>query len=169
MSRVRGPFSDQAQNALIKLDWLERALERSLANPVEDDAPSLIAGVDVGDGEAETVVYLCASKPGQHKIIKMGAWRGEDTRGEVVRFLAPYRRHLTTVRVDDIGIGHNFGSHLRDERFVVELVNVSLPSQGRPEWHENDPAKQPQSAVLPEPGRRFRARSDRRPHPMTKP
>jgi hypothetical protein len=141
MSRVRGQFPDQAQNALIKLAWLERALERSLTNPVEDDAPSLIAGVDVGGGEAETVVYLCASKPGHHQIIKMGAWRGEDTRGEVVRFLAPYRNRLTTVRVDDIGIGHNFGLHLRDERYLVELVNVSLPCQGRPEWHENDPGK----------------------------
>jgi hypothetical protein len=142
VSRVRGRFPDQSQYALIKLAWLERALERASKNPVEDDAPSLIAGVDVGGGEAETVVYLCASKQGQHKIIKMGAWRGEDTRGEVVRFLAPYRDHLTSVRVDDIGIGHNFGLHLRDpERFPVELVNVSLPCQGRPEWHENDPSK----------------------------
>ncbi|MGD0290595.1 MAG: hypothetical protein ABSC63_13180 [Candidatus Binataceae bacterium] len=142
MSRVRGQFPDQAQNALIKLAWLERALVRASKTPVEDDAPTLIAGVDVGGGEAETVVYLCASKPGQHKIIKMGAWRGEDTRGEVVRFLAPYRSRLNTVRVDAIGIGHNFGLHLRDpERFVVELVNVSLPCRGRPEWHENDPVK----------------------------
>jgi hypothetical protein len=109
---------------------------------LEKMPPSLIAGVDVGGGEAETVVYLCASKQGQHKIINMGAWRGGDTRGEVVRFLAPYRDHLTSVRVDDIGIGHNFGLHLRDpERFPVELVNVSLPCQGRPEWHENDPSK----------------------------
>jgi hypothetical protein len=141
MSRVRGQFPDQAQNALIKLAWLERALERSLKNPVEDDAPSLIAGVDVGGGEAETVVYLCASKPGQHKIIKMGAWRGQDTRGEVVRFLAPYRSRLSTVRVDDIGIGHNFGLHLRDERFLVELVNVSMPCESRPGSYENDPVK----------------------------
>jgi choline dehydrogenase-like flavoprotein len=46
------------------------------------------------------------------------------------------------VRVDDIGIGHNFGLHLREpERFVVELVNVSLPCQSRPQWYENDPVK----------------------------
>jgi hypothetical protein len=88
------------------------------------------------------VVYLCASKQGQHKIIKMGAWRGEDTQGDVVRFLAPYRNRLTTVRVDDIGIGHKFGLHLREpERFVVEMVNVSLPCQSRPQWYENDPVK----------------------------
>src|SRR6202040_619965 len=29
MSRVRGQFPDQAKNALIKLAWLERALERA--------------------------------------------------------------------------------------------------------------------------------------------
>ena len=133
MSRVRGQFPDQAQNALIKLAWLERALERSLANPVEDDAPSLIAGVDVGGGEAETVVYLCASKPGQHKIIKMGAWRAEDTRGEVVRFLAPYRSRLTTVRVDDIGIGRNFGfaSARRAIPWSSRSTSASLARVGR--------------------------------------
>ena len=141
MARVRGQFPDQAQNALIKLLWLERALERARANPAEDDARSLIAGVDVGGGEAETVVYLCSSKSGRYEIIKMGAWRGEDTRGEVVRFLAPYRNHLTTVRVDDIGIGRNFGLHLRDMRFQVELVNVSLPCPNRPDWGERDPAQ----------------------------
>jgi hypothetical protein len=89
MSRVRGQFPDQSEKALIKLAWLERALERASKNPIEDDAPSLIAGVDVGGGEAETVVYLCASKPGQHQIIKIGAWRGEDTRGEVIRSSRP--------------------------------------------------------------------------------
>ncbi len=139
MSRVRGQFPDQAQNALIKLPWLERALERSRANPVQDDDPSLVAGVDVGGGEAETVVYLCASKPGQHKIIKMGAWRGIDTRGEVVNFLAPYRSRLRTVRVDDIGIGRNFGLHLKDERFPWEPVNVSLPCQSQVDLGQDDP------------------------------
>ncbi len=141
MSRVRGQFPDQAQNALIKLAWLERALERSLPEPVDEAIPSLIAGVDVGGGEAETVVYLCGFKAGRYKIIDMGAWRGQDTRGEVVRFLAPYRSRLSSVRVDEIGIGYNFGLHLRDQRFVVEMVNVSLPCQSHPEWGEKDPAK----------------------------
>ena len=133
MSRVRAQFPHQAQNALIKLLWLERALERARANPVEDDDPSLVAGVDVGGGEAETVVYLCASRPGQHKIIKMGAWRAGDTRGEVVSFLAPYRSRLRAVRVDDTGIGRNFGLHLRDERFPWVPINVSLPCQSQAE------------------------------------
>lgn len=140
LSRVRGQFPDQAQTALIKLSWLERAKERALSSTVQDKAASLVAGVDVGGGEAETVVYVCDSKPHDFKIIAVGAWRGEDTRGEVVRFLAPYRDRLRSVRVDAIGIGHNFGLHLRDARFPVELVNVSRTCESHPEWHENDPA-----------------------------
>jgi hypothetical protein len=45
---------------------------------------SKTAGVDVGGGKPETVAYVCECKQGQYKIIRMGAWRGEDTRGQVV-------------------------------------------------------------------------------------
>jgi phage terminase large subunit len=140
MSRVRAQFPEQGQNALIRLSWLERAKQRTLSNTVQENAASLVAGVDVGGGEAETVVYVCESKPHDFKIVAMGAWRGADTRGEVVRFLARYRGRLRSVRVDAIGIGHNFGLHLRDERFPVELVNVGMACESRPEWGENDPA-----------------------------
>jgi phage terminase large subunit len=58
MSRVRGQFPDQAEDALIKLRWLERAKERALRDPVEDSGRRLIAGVDVGGGQAETVVVF---------------------------------------------------------------------------------------------------------------
>jgi hypothetical protein len=99
----------------------------------------LVAGVDVGGGEAETVVYVCGYRPGQFKIVGLGAWRGEDTRGEVVRFLEKYRSRLSAVRVDSIGVGHNFGLHLRDKGFPVELINVSRACESRPELAENNP------------------------------
>jgi phage terminase large subunit len=140
VSRVRGQFPDQAQNALVKLRWLERAKELALLAPAQDSAVSLVAGVDVGGGESETVVYVCESRPHEFRIIAMGAWRCEDTRGEVVRFLAPYRVRLRSVRVDAIGMGHNFGLHLRDQRFPVELINVGAACESRPAWRENDPA-----------------------------
>ena len=139
-SRVMAQFPDQAQHALFRQIWLERASKRT-SNPVGDIHGPLVAGVDVGGRHAETVVYVCESKPDRQRIIKMGAWRGEDTRGEVVRFLAEFRGRLSTVRVDEIGIGHNFGLHLRDERFPVQLINVSLPCESRPTWGENDPAR----------------------------
>jgi hypothetical protein len=71
----------------------------------------------------------------------MGAWRGEDTRGRVLQFLEPYHERLALVRVDAIGIGHNFGLHLRDHHYVVALVNVGQSCESRPEQRENDPAK----------------------------
>ena len=141
LSRVLARFPDQAQNALIKMIWLERAQQRALQNPVnKTGAPSLVAGVDVGGGEAETVVYVCECKPGQSRIIDLGAWRGEDTRGQVVGFLNQFRSQLSIVRVDAIGVGHNFGLHLRDHRFPVELVNVGKACESNPNLQENDPA-----------------------------
>jgi phage terminase large subunit len=113
MARVRAQFPEQAQNALIKLSWLERAKQRAASNQLAEQAATLVAGVDVGGGEAETVVYVCESKPHDFRIVAMVAWRGADTRGQVVRFLARYRSRLRSVRVDAIGIGHNFGLHLR--------------------------------------------------------
>jgi hypothetical protein len=95
--------------------------------------------VDVGGGEAETVVYVCECNRDRRRIIGMGVWRGEDTRGPVVNFLNQFRSRPSIVRVDAIGIGHNFGLHLRDCRFPVELVNVSLPCESQPQLGENDP------------------------------
>lgn len=71
----------------------------------------------------------------------MGAWRGEDTRGRVVNFLNEFRRRLCLVRVDSIGIGHNFGLHLRDCRFPTELINVGLPCESKSNLGEADPAR----------------------------
>jgi hypothetical protein len=51
------------------------------------------------------------------------------------------RSRLSLVQVDAIGVGHHFGLHLRDCRFPVELVNVGMPCQSKPEWGENDPAR----------------------------
>jgi phage terminase large subunit len=141
MSRVRGEFPDQANNALFRLRWLVSAKERALRDPISDSGGRLVAGVDVGGGGAETVVYVCERKPRGYRIVKLGFWRAEDTRGKVVRFLEPYRSRLTTVRVDGTGIGHNFGLHLRDQKFPVELVQVGLPSRSQPKLGENDPMK----------------------------
>ena len=98
----------------------------------------LIAGVDVGVGEAETVVYLCELSKPNPKVLRLGAWRGQDTRGQVVAFLKPYCDRLTQVRVDADGVGHNFGLHLRDQKFRVEFVHVGLPVESRP--GSNDPS-----------------------------
>ena len=132
LSRVRGQFPDQAEGALIKLSWLERAKRRAIEAPVQDTGGRLIAGVDVGGGEAETVVYLCELGKSNPKVLKFGAWRGEDTRGQVVAFLKPYRDRLTQVRVDADGVGHSFWLHLRDQGLPAKGVHVGLPVESAP-------------------------------------
>jgi phage terminase large subunit len=78
LSRVLARFPDQATNALIKMIWLERAKQRNLQTPTGHTGSSpLVAGVDVGGGESETVVYVCECKHDRRRIIGMGAWRGE--------------------------------------------------------------------------------------------
>ena len=131
-SRVRGQFPDQSEDALIKLSWLENAQQRAESSPVRDTGGRLIAGVDVGGGEAETVVCLCELGKPNPKVLKLGAWRGQDTRGQVVAFLKPYLERLSLVRVDADGIGHNFALHLRSEGFRVEFVHVGLHVESRP-------------------------------------
>jgi len=140
MSRVRGEFPSQASNALFKLRWLERSKERHLKQPTVDSGGKLVAGIDVGGGAAETVVYLCELSGGK-KILRYGAWRAADTLDLVARFLDPVIKRLTTVRVDAIGIGYNFGLYLRKKGFPIELVNVGLPCEAKPHWHENNPAE----------------------------
>ena len=58
------------------MKWLERARQRTLRNPITDAGSGpLVAGVDVGGGEAETVAYVCEFKSDLPKIIRMGARR----------------------------------------------------------------------------------------------
>jgi hypothetical protein len=71
----------------------------------------------------------------------MDAWRGEDTRGQVVNFLNQFRSRLSLVRVDAIGVGHNFALHLRDCRFPVEPVNVGMSCESNPRLGEDDPGR----------------------------
>jgi phage terminase large subunit len=140
MSRVRGQFSDQSHNALVKLAWLERAKRRAQENPVVDSGGRLVAGVDVGGVVSETVVYLCEIAKGNLKILKFGAWRGDDTRGHAVAFLKPYRDRLATVRVDADGIGYNFGLGLRDQGLPIDLAHVGIPVESKPNLRADDPA-----------------------------
>jgi phage terminase large subunit len=143
ISRVLADFPSQAENALFKMIWLERAKQRAVETPatgVTTNLP-LFAGVDVGGGQSETVIYVCEFRQGRIGIVGMGAWRGQDTRGQTVRFLKQFQSRLCVVNVDSIGVGHNFANHLRDERFPVETVNVALPCQSKPNLGENDLAR----------------------------
>ncbi len=76
LSRVLGRFPDQAQNAMFRLAWLERAKQRESREPAGITRSSpLFVGVDVGGGQAETVAYVCECNHEKRKIVAMGAWR----------------------------------------------------------------------------------------------
>ena len=119
-AKVRGQFPEQSDDTLISLAWLEAA--KKLAPECDQhQGRDMEAGIDVaGPGKDETVCYVRRG----NSIVGFAAWSNPDPRGQCVAFLTPYKARLRTVRVDSIGIGYNFGLHLQDQRFPVELVNV---------------------------------------------
>jgi hypothetical protein len=88
----------------------------------------------------KTVVYVCTCRRKRRRIVAMMASRSADSRGQMVKFLNEFRARLTQVRVDAIGLGYNFGLHLRDCGFPVELINVGLPCESIPALGDTDPA-----------------------------
>jgi hypothetical protein len=75
-----------------------------------------------GPGDDECAAFIrcerCAAQ------VDQAAWASADPRGQCVVFLKLYRARLTAVNVDAIGIGYNFGLHLQDQGFDVNLINV---------------------------------------------
>jgi hypothetical protein len=122
-ARVRGQFPTQSEDALISLAWLESARA-----PAVDTGERVVAGIDVaGPGKDETVVTVRCGDV----ILEQGFWADADPRGRVVHFLNKWRSRLEAVNVDAIGVGYNFGLHLRDLKFPVELINVGGNSSKR--------------------------------------
>src|SRR5271169_3747518 len=130
-SRVRGQFPEQSEDALISLAWLEAAKTRTIENATTSE---LEAGVDVaGPGDDECVVYV--RRGGQ--LIDMLATAEPEPRGRVLAFIAPYKPQLISVNVDAIGIGYNFGLHIRDHGYPVNNVNVGEAAPFNPERFQN--------------------------------
>lgn len=119
-SRVLGEFPDQGTDALIPVAWAERASREQPIHPSREIRMS--AGIDVaGEGEDETVCIVHQ----RGAIVDMCATGRDDSRGQIAAFLRPYAPYLDVVNVDSIGVGYNFGLHLRDLGYPVQLVNVA--------------------------------------------
>jgi hypothetical protein len=57
---------------LFKMNWLERAKRNAIQNPITDTGSApLVAGVDVGGGQSETVAYVCECK---HEAARLSGW-----------------------------------------------------------------------------------------------
>jgi hypothetical protein len=120
-----------SEDALISLAWLEAAKRAQFP---DDHNSEIEAGIDVaGPGDDERVVYV--RRGGQ--LIDMLATAEPEPRGRVLAFLAPYKPRLISVNVDAIGIGYNFGLHLRDHGYPVNNVNVSEAAAYNPERFVN--------------------------------
>jgi phage terminase large subunit len=127
-SRVRGQFPEQSEDSLIALSWLESAR----CEPA-DTGERVVVGIDVaGPGKDETVVTVrCGGS-----ILEQRFWADADPRGQVVNLLNRWKSRLEAVNVDSIGVGYNFGLHLRDLGFPVKLINVGESSHN-PERFQN--------------------------------
>lgn len=121
-SRVLGNFPSADPYGLIPLTWVEFARMREPALSTEE----LEAGVDVAEGgENETVACV---RRGANVIAAKG-WSDRDARGPVAEFL---KRHgVRKVKVDKIGVGAYFETHLGDLGFEVMGVNVGAPPHDR--------------------------------------
>ena len=116
-ARVLGHFPAQSNEALYPLAWLEQAQHRAMAKT----EAKVEAGIDVaGPGEAETVV---AVRQGPN-LLALRAWADDDPLEAVVSFRAPYQARLSTVRVDEVGIGDHCAAALKKRGFPVNGVNV---------------------------------------------
>jgi phage terminase large subunit len=119
-AKVRGQFPEQNDDTLFSLASLEMAKSRE-PQCDQHQGRDMVAGIDVaGPGKDETVCYVRRGD----SIVDFAAWSTPDPRGQCVAFLTPYKARLRVVKVDSIGIGYNFGLHLQDQGFSVELVNV---------------------------------------------
>lgn len=115
-SRVLGNFAKQAPDALLSLDWLEKAAIRE--GKVEGKCR---AGLDVaGPGEDETVLTVtCGST-----ILLQKSWPIPDPRGEVIRELTPFRDRLEVLNVDCIGVGWGIYLHMKDMKLPAIPINI---------------------------------------------
>ncbi len=124
--RVLGQFPTQAEDALLPLAWLDRAQRAWQEGRGLNPEARLVAGVDVaGAGEAETALHLRTGARSHAQF----AWPDPDPRGLVAAELTAVKGRLARVCVDSIGVGYNFGLHLRDLAFPVRLVNVGEPAR----------------------------------------
>jgi len=120
-TRVLGQFATRPEDALLPLAWLEEAKTRVLP-----PGQPLQAGIDVaGPGESETTLFVRRGS----LVVAQQFWTKADPRGEVIKALMPYKEENIKVKVDTVGIGYNFGLHLRDAGFDVVEVNVGAAAR----------------------------------------
>ena len=125
--RILGQFPSAASNQLIRLEWLEQALER----PPVSGPPAL--GVDVArSGADETVMALLVG----NRLDRLEAWVGQDTMktaGAVKGYADAYPE--LSIAVDDGGVGGGVVDRLRELGVPVHSVKFGASPDGRASVH----------------------------------
>lgn len=144
LSRVKGEFPLESDDALVSLRWIESSINRWrdeagtltwLATLDEDDAAHADTddtdwqiGVDVaGPGSDSTVVVVRQGR----RIVDVRSWQKSDPRGEVLSMLDEYRKYGPLVVVDSAGLGHYFLAALKDAGHKVIGINVGKVPQDK--------------------------------------
>ncbi len=128
VSKVRGEFPEEADDALIPLSWIRAAQARYENSPEEPEA-KLVLGVDVARfGSDETVIV---ARRGDRAWI-VGRHRMKDTMattGRVVR--AIHDLGATEARVDVVGIGAGVVDRLKEQHEPVIGLNAGAAPRDR--------------------------------------
>jgi hypothetical protein len=130
ISMVLGEFPETSTDSLIPIAWISKAQEAVL--PLE--AP-VVGGVDVGAGGDRTVI---AVRHGSHvRIVYRSQKRNTmEACGDVVNAIKRYR--LSTIHIDEIGIGRGLVDRLREMSSLGELPGVDVVgvNVGKPAWED---------------------------------
>jgi hypothetical protein len=119
-ARVKGQFPTEADDTLIPLAWIEAAMERWDDTP--EGQPSEL-GVDVARfGSDKTVI---APRKGV-KVLPLQVYAKQDTMETAGHVIAAYREYgVTSIKVDEIGIGAGVVDRLNELRYPVVGINVA--------------------------------------------
>lgn len=118
ITKVLAEFPAEADDVLIPLTWVERALE---AEFIADGLKGI--GVDVARfGNSNTVITYMHG----NKVVEIESYQGKDTMrtaGRIKRMMDRYRVPDYAVCIDDSGIGGAVTDRLRDDGHKVQGVN----------------------------------------------
>jgi len=114
-ARVEGNFASESDDALVRLEWLERARNNAIEIDTRQEAQ---AGVDIarfGSDDSSEIV-----RQGQ-VVLDAEVWHGNDTMQSAGRIKAKGIQ----ANVDEIGVGAGVVDRLKEQKFPARGVNVA--------------------------------------------
>ncbi len=140
ISKVRGEFTEDADDALIPLSWIRAAQERFDESATTDVEERLVLGVDVARfGADETVIV---ARRGTHAWVR-ARHRMQDTMKTTGRIVLVMKElGAVEARVDVIGIGAGVVDRLKEQHVNVVGLNAGAGARkadrflnARAEWY----------------------------------